>query len=117
MTVRDFYILLFGDFEKTVFEAHLGELLSYSSAAEEVLERRTAAYMVHKYLLDVKKEDDIEDISPVFMLKDIYECRVCVPHIAQVFMKGIMTARDSLFGVRKPIEEEEAAEIVRRVSK
>ena len=48
MTVRDFYILLFGDFEKTMFEAHLGELLSYSSAAEEVLERRTAAYMVHK---------------------------------------------------------------------
>ena len=115
MTVRDFYILLFGEFERQEFELYLGELLSYSSAEKEILERRTAAYMVHKYLLDIKKEEDEPDISPVFRLKDIYECRVCVPHIAQVYIKGIMTANDSLFEGRRPVEDKEAEEIVKKI--
>ena len=111
MTVKDFYVMLFKDFEKTLFEIRMGELLAYSSAAEQVLDRRTAAFMVHKYLQDILKEDDVADISPAFRLKDIYECRVCVPHIAQVYIKGIMTDRNLFFGVREPLTDEDAEKI------
>ena len=117
MTVAVFYKMLFGEFEREGFEAHLGELLSFREAEEQILERRTAAYMVHKYLLNVLKEEDVSDISPAFGLRDIYECRVCVYHIAQVYMKGIMTVRDSVFGVREAVEEEEAEEIINRVKR
>ncbi len=51
--------------------------------------RRDAARLIHLYL---KKQgvEDLADISGAEVLKDLYDCRVCVNHIAQVFLRGIM---------------------------
>ena len=114
MSIKDFYSMLFGEFNPDEFELYLGELLSAGSAENTQLERRTAAYMVHVYLSEVKKEPDESSIEPAFVLKDIYECSSCIRHIAQVFLKGIMPAKDGVFGVRMAVEEDEAKRITQR---
>lgn len=114
MSIKDFYSMLFGEFNPDEFELYLGELLSAGSAENTQLERRTAAYMVHVYLSDVKKEPDESSIEPAFVLKDIYECSSCIRHIAQVFLKGIMPAQNGVFGVRMAVGEDEAKRITQR---
>lgn len=114
ITVKDFYCLLFGMFNQYEFEHFFGELLSYREAGEKPLERRHAAYMAHIYLYEVMNEPDELSIEPAFMLKDIYECPSCIRHIAQVYLKGIMNGKDSLFGVRQPVEMDEAVKIAER---
>lgn len=54
------------------------------------LSRLDAAVMLHKYLLEVAGIPDLEDISAAAVLKDLYDCRKCVNHIAQVYLRGIM---------------------------
>ena len=58
--------------------------------AEEILTRRSAAMILHRFLKLVLGEKDEEDISPAEKLKDLYDCRVCVGHIAQMYVKGVM---------------------------
>ena len=41
--------------------------------------------------LKVMKVNDL-DISGAKDLKDLYDCRVCANHIAQVYLRGIMDA-------------------------
>ena len=115
MTVKDFYTMLFGEFNPFEFERYLGERLSCGDAAERKLERRTAAYMVHTFLCEVLKEADEPSIEPAFLLKDIYECPSCIRYIAQVYLKGIMPGRNQLFGVKDLVGEDEAEQIVARV--
>lgn len=62
--------------------------------AEEPLTRRSAAVILHRFLLKVLAEKDEEDISCAKELRDLYDCRVCVNHIAQVYAKGIMECRE-----------------------
>lgn len=111
VTVKEFYTKLFGEFDPYEFNMYLGDFLSADEAETKVLERRMAAYMVHVYLTEVKKEADEPSIEPAFILKDIYECSSCIRHIAQVYLKGIMPARELVFGVRKPVEADEAEKI------
>ena len=54
------------------------------------LKRIDAAIMIHKYMLEVAGIQDLEDISGAAVLKDLYDCRKCVNHIAQVYLRGIM---------------------------
>lgn len=115
MTVRDFYIMLFGDFEPSKFTMYLGDHISFGKAAEMPLERRLAAYMSYVYITEVKNETDEPSIEPAFILKDIYECSSCIRYIAQVYLKGIMLAPDGLFGVRRLMDKEEAEKTVQRV--
>ena len=35
---------------------------------------------------------DFTDISPANVLADLYTCHTCVNHIAQVFLRGIITS-------------------------
>ncbi len=84
------------------------------------LERRTAARMIHEFLKQELKEADKEDWSSALCLKDLYDCRTCVNHVAQVFCKGIMdsvTLEDGtvIFDMENTLTEEEAREIVKRV--
>ena len=111
VTVKEFYTKLFGEFNPYEFNMYLGEFLSADEAETKVIERRMAAYMVHVYLTEVKKEADEPSIEPAFILKDIYECSSCIRHIAQVYLKGIMPAHELVFGVRKPVEADEAEKI------
>ena len=36
---------------------------------------------------------DLPDITPANVLADLYTCHTCVNHIAQVYLRGIMTAQ------------------------
>lgn len=59
--------------------------------ASEPILRKNAARILHMYLLKVLKEPDGSEQGPSWKLvKDIYDCRVCANHIAQVVDKGIM---------------------------
>lgn len=115
MTVRDFFYLLFGDHDREEFEYRLGEHLSYAESETRQLDRRTAAYMVYVYITDVLHEAEEPSVEPAFVLKDIYECPACIRYIAQVYLKGIMPAKDMVFGVRESVDREDAIKISERV--
>ena len=61
------------------------------------LNRQTAARIVHLFLLIECGVQDLPDITPATTLKDLYTCRVCANHIAQVYCRGIMGANEDSF--------------------
>lgn len=62
------------------------------------------------------READEEHTGAALRLRDLYVCRTCVNHIAQVYTKGIMTAwSDGSFGVDEPVTYREALEMRQRV--
>ena len=72
---------------------------------EEALDRRSAARILHMYLRIVRGVKDAEDITPAYGLRDLFDCRVCANHIAQVYVRGIMDRRyDRLRRIRKGYE-------------
>ena len=58
------------------------------------LDRKTAARLIHCFLKIILREPDEADITPAYELKDLFDCRVCAGHIAQVYLKGIMDKAD-----------------------
>lgn len=93
-----------------------------ASSAEELagrltgMTRQNAAKTVHDWLRKVCLEPDDPDIEAALRLRDIYDCHACVEHVAQVYVKGIMTARGGLFGMKEEISEREALEIAERAN-
>ncbi|MCQ2584583.1 MAG: glycoside hydrolase family 27 protein [Treponema sp.] len=84
----------------------------------EQIDRRHVAASVHQYLLESIGEKDEENWDAAKELKDLYDCRVCVTHIAQMYVKGIMPALlpdDKIWGTREPVDSDELKEIVLRV--
>ena len=59
---------------------------------KEGMTRGDLAKMLHQYIKNDKGIRDIDDISGAAVLKDLYDCRVCVDHIAQVYLRGLMDA-------------------------
>lgn len=57
------------------------------------LNRQTAVRITHQFMLIELKIPDLADISPAAKLKDLYTCRVCTNHIAQLYTRGIMGAK------------------------
>lgn len=85
--------------------------------ADKPIERRTAAKVVHAFLRLEWGEADEADWGAAGRLKDLYDCRVCANHVAQVYAKGIMTALSGdVFGMREALGREEAAEIAKRLT-
>ena len=81
----------------------------------ESIQRRHAARIVHNTLLYAGEPDE-EDWSAARHLADLYSCRICVNHIAQVYAKGIMKKREeSVFGVKDYVTHGEAREIIMRI--
>lgn len=77
------------------------------------LERRRAARIIHEALISELAEKDEQDWSAAEHLLDLYSCRTCVMHIAQVYVKGIMSAReDRLFGPELNLSRAEAADAI-----
>ena len=93
-----------------------------ASSAEELagrltgMTRQNAAKTVHEWLKRVRLEPDEPDIEAALRLRDIYDCHACVEHVAQVYVKGIMTARGGLFGMKEELTEREALEIAERAN-
>ena len=59
----------------------------------EPLNRQTAARIIHQFMKNELGIPDLPDISPANVLADLYTCHICVNHIAQVFLRGIMTTQ------------------------
>lgn len=82
--------------EEAIVEAHKLGLIDQDDTKhpDEAVVRKKAAKIFHMYLLNVMHVKDEDDISPASIMKDLYDCRVCVNHIAQVYLKGIMKAHE-----------------------
>ena len=61
---------------------------------EQDIARKQQARILHMYLLKEKKIPDLKDISKAYELKDLFDCRVCANHVAQVYCRGIMDAKN-----------------------
>ena len=87
--------------------------------AKAPIERRIVARIVHQFLRLECGEKDEEDWKGVHELRDLYDCRTCVSHVAQVVTKGIMNGKydgvsgSYIFGMKDFIDLEEAKEIAR----
>ncbi len=89
---------------------------------ERYIERRAAARILHQFIRMVQREPELENWKPAQQLKDLYDCRTCVNHVAQVYCKGIlpgMRAEDGslIFGMREYLTLPEAKKAVERVWK
>lgn len=83
---------------------------------EEHIKRRTAAGIIHHMLLRTGEADE-EHTEAALRLKDLYTCRTCVNHIAQVYAKGIMDEwDDGAFGLDGQITYREAEEMLQRAA-
>lgn len=80
------------------------------------IQRRNAARIVHNTLIEVLHEKDEDEWSEAEAIKDLYSCRTCVMHIAQVYVKGIMITReDYVFDNEGVLTRDEAVAIVDRM--
>lgn len=80
------------------------------------LERRSAARIIHQFLKLECGERDEANWEAAKVLLDLYDCRVCVNHVAQVYVKGIMEpAMEHIFGMRMGVNAAEAKDIIARV--
>ena len=61
---------------------------------DDAIIRKNIARIIHMYLLKVKGISDLQDISKAGELRDLYDCRVCANHIAQVYLRDIMSAKE-----------------------
>ncbi|MBO4863401.1 MAG: hypothetical protein J5517_03495 [Eubacterium sp.] len=84
------------------------------------LDRRTAARLIHMYMKVVKRVEDLKDITPAYELRDLFDCRVCANHVAQVYLRGIMPGVKvgdiEIFDVYKDVSREEAEDILKQFS-
>ncbi len=63
---------------------------------ENLLNRQTAARIIHQFMVVELHVPDLVDISAAENLRELYPCSVCANHIAQVYMRGIMGAEEVL---------------------
>lgn len=118
MSLRKLLELLFEPDDASDAAHELGIIDKHESEhPEEKVLRKDAARILHLYMLNVLNIKDEEDISQASVLKDLYDCRVCVNHIAQVYLKGIMKAHEYpggllIFDLNSEITEVEAKEAI-----
>lgn len=92
--------------------------------ADQPLERRTAARLVHEYM---RIELGIHDIDASFVaaeIKDLYTCRVCANHVMQVCARKIMETEEitsasgeivHIFNMLGTVTKSQAATIIARM--
>lgn len=61
---------------------------------DDEINRKNIARIIHLYLLKEKGISDLKDISKAADLRDLYDCRVCANHVAQVYLRDIMSAKE-----------------------
>lgn len=84
--------------------------------AERPIEKRNAARIVHEFLRIEYGIPDERDWGKAKKLEDLYHCRVCAKHVAQVYIKGLMQAQtEKRFGLLSPIQEVEMQNIFERM--
>lgn len=83
--------------------------------ADEPMRRSDAARILHEFLRWELGEPDEVDWGIAKELKDLYDCRVCAAHVAQMVCKGIMTAENQVFCGKEPFDRAEAEETIERL--
>ncbi len=124
MTLERFVNNLYGDKGSgRIEEARLSGIIEgYESEHTNLrLLRKDAARILHLYMQKVLGVRDEGDITNASVLKDLYDCRVCVNHIAQVYLRGIMKGHVYpngllLFDSDSEISEEECKEAINRIN-
>jgi len=108
------YILKYGS---SVEEAEkIKKIISIGLLPNNLLEKRDAARIIHLFIRQTKIEADEPDWEKAKQLKDLYDCHVCVDHVAQIYVKGIINpAKKDVFGMRNMITDKEVEEIISRV--
>ena len=89
----------------------------------ELLNKRNAARIIHNFMLKELNIPDSLNIDKAKELLDLYSCRTCANHIAQVYVKDIMTAEEYeyngttglIFNMLKLVSYDEAVEIIGRI--
>lgn len=91
---------------------------------DNMLERKNAAKILHLFLKRELCVPDLMDISAAGSLIDLYDCRICVQHVAQVYLRKIMEPATRMlwegkqvevFGMRDGISPDQAKEIIARL--
>ena len=90
---------------------------------ENHLNRQTAARILHEFLRIECGLDDLQNISSATKLKDLYTCRVCTNHIAQVCARGLMHPQEIqtsekeelIFNHLQLVQKNEVQEILKKV--
>lgn len=119
---------------KTIDENLLPHLLLYGhkrgwledsdeTNPHKLLDRRTAARIVHQFMKIEMHIPDETDISQAENLKDLYTCRVCANHIAQVVVKKIMQPvlapdeKTYIFDSLAIVTKQEQEQIIKKIRK
>ncbi len=80
------------------------------------LSRRQAASEAYHYVKNVLAEPDEEEYLQAAVLEDLFDCKVCVMSVAQVFLKGIVLPREErIFGMEDILEEIDLEQIRDRI--
>jgi len=135
MTIEEFVKLLWDRFCggkscEDVALLHYGHVAGWLEDQDEVhptaqLDKRTAARITHQFMKIELHIPDAPDISKAEVLKDLYTCRVCANHVAQVYVKNIMECDEEidpsigkpvlLFNMLAPVSSEDAERILEKV--
>lgn len=134
-TIENFVLTLWNKCGyKTIDEKDLPHLLLYGHKrgwledSDEInpqnfLDRRTAARIIHQFMKIEMHIPDEKNISKAEILKDLYTCRVCANHIAQVVVKNIMQpvlspdGQTYIFDSLAPVTKKEQQSIINRLKK
>ena len=81
------------------------------------VDRRAAARIVHQFMRIELKIEDLEDISAAEKLKDLYTCRSCAAHVAQVDCRGLIECESDFFNHLELLSNFEAVQIFKRLRK
>ena len=89
-------------------------------SSDEILLRKNCARILHRYLQKVMGVKDLSIGLPSYEdVRDIYDCRICAPHISQVLARGIMQTYTrgnlQLFEGNREVDQKEASEYIRRM--
>ena len=123
ITEKEFaYSLLPKELNNAEYNKRLNESRIIEAPDLEVT-RGDAARILHLFVKNVLGIKDIEDITPAEVLRDLYDCRVCVNHIAQVYLRGLMqgvkipeVGKDfEIFDSKGLLSRQEATEIADKV--
>lgn len=96
--------------------SEINRIISVGYVKNADLERRNAAAIMHLFMRRTGIESDEDNWDKAKILKDLYDCRVCVDHVGQMYVKGIILSEGpDVFGMRSILDEKEAFEIVDRL--
>ena len=81
------------------------------------VDRRAAARIVHQFMRIELKIEDLEDVSAAEKLKDLYTCRSCAAHVAQIYCRGLIECETDFFNHLELLTTFEAVQIFKRLRK